>query len=152
MISNAKREMEERLKDPAYAGEYGKEHAKMLFANLLTKARRSNNMTQEAFSKKLKRSQPFLAKLESGEANPTIGYIGMILGTIGLQIDADLEPIIKSTEINYKNWLFESDSSSVKFFADMKPIPADRQPVNSADSYVNLQHIQEFELISAGGI
>ncbi len=55
MATRAAFEMEERLKDPAYAGEYGKEHARMLLATLITKARRSQNLTQEAFSKKLKK-------------------------------------------------------------------------------------------------
>jgi predicted transcriptional regulator len=40
-------------------------------------------------------SQPYLAKLESGEANPTVGRIGRILAILGFKVSASLEPLIE---------------------------------------------------------
>ncbi|MCH7631081.1 MAG: helix-turn-helix domain-containing protein, partial [Proteobacteria bacterium] len=69
----------ERLKDPEYAKLYGTENAKVDFAATLTKARKSFNLTQKNLADKLGISQPYVAKLESGEANPTLDRIGSML-------------------------------------------------------------------------
>ena len=85
----------ERLKDPDYAKLYGAENAKVDFAMALTKARKSLNLTQNSLADKLSISQPYVAKLESGEANPTLGRIGSLLATISLRLvtgTAPLEP------------------------------------------------------------
>ncbi len=85
----------ERLEDPEYAKLYGEEDAKVDFAITLTKARRSLNLTQRSLADKLGISQPYVAKLEGGEANPTLGTIGRLLATIGLRLTtgtAQLKP------------------------------------------------------------
>ena len=85
----------ERLEDPEYAKLYGEEDAKVDFAITLTKARKSLNLTQKSLADKLGISQPYVAKLEGGEANPTLGRIGRLLATIGLRLvtgTASLKP------------------------------------------------------------
>ena len=76
----------ERLKDPEYAKLYGEESAKVDFAITLTKARKSLNITQRGLAEKLNISQPYVAKLEGGEANPTLGTIGRLLASINLRL------------------------------------------------------------------
>jgi len=93
-MTKAERDLCKRLKDPEFAVEFGAEYARAELALLLAKARRERNLTQEAQAKLLGISQPYLAKLESGEANPTIGHIGSILATLGFRISSSLEPLI----------------------------------------------------------
>ena len=83
----------ERLKDPEYAKLYGAENAKVDFAITLTKARKSLNLTQKSLADKLGISQPYVAKLESGEANPTLGKVGSLLATIDLRLVTGTAPL-----------------------------------------------------------
>jgi len=83
----------ERLKNPEYAKFYGEENAKIDFAITLTKARKSLNLTQRSLSEKLNISQPYVAKLEGGEANPTLGTIGRLLAAINLRLVTGTAPL-----------------------------------------------------------
>lgn len=83
----------ERLKDSEYAKLYGEENAKVSFAITLTKTRRSLNLTQKSLADKLSISQPYVAKLESGEANPTLGRIGSLLAAIDLRLVTGTAPL-----------------------------------------------------------
>jgi len=83
----------ERLEDPEYAKLYGEEDAKIDFAITLTQARRSLNLTQRSLADKLGISQPYVAKLEGGEANPTLGTIGRLLATINLRLVTGTAPL-----------------------------------------------------------
>ncbi|MFC2071566.1 helix-turn-helix domain-containing protein [Chloroflexota bacterium] len=83
----------ERLKDTEYAKLYGEENAKVDFAITLTKARKSLNLTQKSLADKLGISQPYVAKLEGGEANPTLGRIGSLLAAIHLRLVTGTAPL-----------------------------------------------------------
>ena len=82
-----------RLENPEYAKLYGEENAKTTFAITLTKARLSLNLTQKELAAKLGISQPYIAKLEGGEANPTLGTIGKLLATINLRLVTGTAPL-----------------------------------------------------------
>lgn len=83
----------ERLKNPEYAKLYGAENAKVDFAITLTKARKNLNLTQKSLADKLGISQPYVAKLEGGEANPTLGRIGSLLAAIYLRLVTGTAPL-----------------------------------------------------------
>ena len=83
----------DRLKDPEYAKLYGAENAKVDFAITLAKARKGANLTQKGLSEKLGISQPYVAKLEGGEANPTLGTIGSLLATLGYRLVTQTAPL-----------------------------------------------------------
>jgi transcriptional regulator with XRE-family HTH domain len=83
----------ERLNDPEYAKLYGEENAKVDFAITLTKARKSLNVTQRSLAEKFGISQPYVAKLEGGEANPTLGTIGRLLAAINLRLVTSTAPL-----------------------------------------------------------
>lgn len=83
----------ERLRDPEYAKLYGAEDAKLDFAMTLTKARKILNLTQKGLADKLGFSQPYVAKLESGEANPTLGRIGSLLASADLRLVTGTAPL-----------------------------------------------------------
>ena len=81
------------LKNPEFAKLYGEENAKTTFAITLTKIRRSLNLTQKELADKLGMSQPYIAKLEGGEANPTLGAIGKLLAAINLRLVTTTAPL-----------------------------------------------------------
>jgi len=82
------------LKNIEYAKLYGSEDAKTSLAITLSRARRNLNMTQKQFAEKLEKSQPYIAKLESGAANPTIGAIGSMLAVVGLSLETHTKALI----------------------------------------------------------
>lgn len=83
----------ERLKNPEYAKLYGEENAKVDFAITMARARKSLNLTQRRLAEKLGVSQPYIAKLERGEANPTLGAIGRLLAPINLRLITRTAPL-----------------------------------------------------------
>ena len=83
-----------RLKNLEYAKLYGSEQVKADLAITLSKARHKLNMTQKQFADTLKLSQPYIAKIESGAANPTIGAIGSMLAVLGLSLITHTEPLL----------------------------------------------------------
>ena len=56
------------------------------------------NISQEDLAKILGTSQSYIAKLEGGDANPTIGKIGRILARIGLRISTNYTPLESKIE------------------------------------------------------
>jgi transcriptional regulator with XRE-family HTH domain len=87
-------DLTERLKDPEYAKLYGEEDAKLEFAVTLTRVRRDSNLTQDEIANKIGVSQPYIAKLEGGEANPTIGRIGSLLAILGRRLVTHTAPLL----------------------------------------------------------
>ena len=82
-----------RLKDPEYAKLYGAEDAKIDFGITLTKTRKNLNLTQKSLADKLGISQSYVAKLESGEANPTLGRVGSLLASLDLRLTTGIAPL-----------------------------------------------------------
>ena len=66
------------LEDVEYRREYGSEIAKLEIATALVAARRKAGMTQVGLAELAGVSQAYIAKLESGDANPSIGNIGRL--------------------------------------------------------------------------
>ena len=83
----------ERLKDPAYARAYGEETARASLAVCLATARIEAGLTQQQLAAMIGRSQPYVSKLESGEANPTLGAIGRILACVGKQLACEVQSL-----------------------------------------------------------
>ena len=87
------------LQDPEFAKEYGAEMAKLSFSNTLFNARNVTKITQKELADNLGLSQPYIAKLESGEANPTLSVVGSILATLGFRLSTDTIPLIPTNDI-----------------------------------------------------
>jgi len=76
----------EGVRDPEFAKEYGEELAKINVAVTMAKARTEKGLTQEQLAEKAGTSQPYIAKLESGYANPSIGAVAKILAVMGFRL------------------------------------------------------------------
>jgi transcriptional regulator with XRE-family HTH domain len=100
MVSQWESDLKEELKDPQFAKAYGSSLAKSSFGIVLLKTRQEEKITQQELAEKLGTSQPYIAKLESGEANPTIGTAGSMMAVLGKRLVFDSEPIISDIAIS----------------------------------------------------
>jgi DNA-binding XRE family transcriptional regulator len=85
----------ERLDDHEIRSEYGAETLKYDVAAALVAARKMNNLTRTALATMAGVSPAYIAKVESGEANPSIGRIGAILASMWLKTDLHLAPLVQ---------------------------------------------------------
>jgi transcriptional regulator with XRE-family HTH domain len=79
-------DLKHNLQDPEFAQYFGAAQAKSSFAITLAEARMQLNLTQQQLASRLGVSQSYIAKLEGGEANPTLDRIGSLLAIIGLSL------------------------------------------------------------------
>ncbi|MGB5925295.1 MAG: helix-turn-helix transcriptional regulator [Dehalococcoidia bacterium] len=90
-------DLQRRLSDSEFAEEFGAELAKSEVAVALTRARLACNVTQVDLANRLGTNQSYIAKLERGDANPTIGMIGKVLAFMGLRLKVHTERILYDT-------------------------------------------------------
>ena len=79
-------DLKQELQDPESAKYFGVAQAKSSFALTLAKARAELGLTQKELATQVGVSQAYIAKLEGGEANPTLERIGSLLAIIGLSL------------------------------------------------------------------
>ena len=90
--------VEELLHDVEYRRAFGFANVKLDLALAVVEARRQKKMTQEELAHQSGVSQPYIAKLESGEANPTIGAIGALLAVMWLKPQIMIAPLGEGKE------------------------------------------------------
>ena len=73
------------LNDIEYRQEYGSESAKLEMAASFLFGREAMGLTQSRLAKRAGTSQAYIAKLEMGDANPTIGNVGRLFGCMWLK-------------------------------------------------------------------
>lgn len=82
------------LEDPEFVKIYGAELAKSEFAVALSRARVMSDITQKELADKMRLKQPYIAKLEGGDANPTLSTVGRLLAVQGFRVIMRVEPLI----------------------------------------------------------
>ena len=94
-MSNWTEWLNEQLQDDEIRAEFGAEGVRLRFAFALLDARESAGMTQSELAEVCGVSQAYISKLESGEANPTIGKIGAIFAAMWMQPTIGFEPLMR---------------------------------------------------------
>ena len=82
-------DLEQKLQDLEFAKMFGAAQAKSSFALTLARARAKLGLTQKELANKVGVSQSYIAKLEGGEANPTLERIGSLLAMLRLSLTTD---------------------------------------------------------------
>jgi len=82
-------DLEKNLQNQEFAKLFGAAQAKSSFALTLAEARTKLGLTQKELASKIGVSQAYIAKLEGGEANPTLERIGSLLAILGLSLTTD---------------------------------------------------------------
>lgn len=93
MIRTFESDLKQELQNPESAKFFGAAQAKSSFAITLAEARRQLDLTQQQLAAQLGVSQSYIAKLEGGEANPTLERIGSLLAVIGLSLTTGTTPL-----------------------------------------------------------
>jgi transcriptional regulator with XRE-family HTH domain len=90
MTGTLEKDLAKNLQNKEFASGFGSELVRADFAMLLIRARRAAGVTQQELAAKAGTTQAYIAKLESGFANPTIGRIGELLALIGFKLNTEL--------------------------------------------------------------
>ncbi len=103
-------DLKQELQDPESAKYFGAAQAKSSFAITLAEARRQLNLTQQQLATRLGVSQSYVAKLEGGEANPTLERIGSLLAIIGLSLTTGTTALSPYPETSWVTiWSVDND-------------------------------------------
>lgn len=98
MSNTLKIDLRTRLNNSEFLIAYGENIAKADLALSITHARKSARLTQQELAKKLGKSQSYIAKLESGDGNPTIGNVGKILAHMGFRLVTQISDVASSID------------------------------------------------------
>ena len=88
---DVREELSQRLGCPEHRKAFGAEDYKAEIARLIFETRKAEGLTQEQFGKLLGVSQPYIARLERGDANPTIGMVGRMFAVFCLRVRSRTE-------------------------------------------------------------
>ena len=118
-------DLEHNLRDPEFAKRFGAARAKSNFAITLAEARRQLNLTQQELATRLGVCQSYVAKLEGGEANPTLDRIGSLLAMLGLSLTTDIttlspfpDALLWETDWASDAWLMSPATEFIQFMTD----------------------------------
>ncbi|MEJ0073768.1 MAG: helix-turn-helix transcriptional regulator [Candidatus Saccharibacteria bacterium] len=76
----------ELLKDPAVKAEVDRLDAEYQLARQLIKARLAKKLTQTELAERAGVKQEYIARLESGTANPTVGNLNKVADVLGKRV------------------------------------------------------------------
>ena len=76
----------ELLKDQKVRAEYDKLQPKFTAVSALIEARIKKGLTQEAIAREIKTKQSAIARIESGNANPSIGFLQKLAEALGKKL------------------------------------------------------------------
>ena len=85
------------MQDIEYRQEFGSENAKLEMAAALVRAREVKDVTQSRLAELAGTSQAYIARLERGDANPTIGTVGRLFASLWLK--PCIEPLPMNSSI-----------------------------------------------------
>jgi ribosome-binding protein aMBF1 (putative translation factor) len=78
--------------DPEYRREWERTALARAMAVKVIAYRAEHDLSQTALAKRLRMSQPAVARLESGEHNPTFPMLLRISGALGIELAIDITP------------------------------------------------------------
>lgn len=87
---------EEMARDPEFREEWERTALARLVAAQLIKYRATNKLSQRALAEKLGKKQPYVARLEAGEANPDLETLVNISQALGIEFVIDIAPAAKT--------------------------------------------------------
>ena len=132
MVNTFEDNLKKKLLDPKFAKMFGAAQAKSSFAITLVEARKQLNLTQQQLANRLGVSQSYIAKLEGGEANPTLDRIGSLLAAVGLSLVTDIAPLspYSTTSLggtlpttSHEDWSLDDSLASILRTVPTIPMP-----------------------------
>lgn len=84
--------LKQQLEDKEFADLWERSDPFFQAGDLLIKLRAHLGLSQEEIAAKSGLKRPYISRVESGDANPTVGTLGRILTAIGFRLKLDAEP------------------------------------------------------------
>lgn len=78
--------LKKALKDPKIKAEYDRLEPEFAVIEAILDARVKKHMTQEQLAKKIGTKQSAIARIESGNANPSIGFLQKLADALGKKL------------------------------------------------------------------
>ena len=117
------------LNDIEYREEYGSEAAKLNMAASLLLGREAMDLTQSRLAKRAGTSQAYIAKLERGDANPTIGNVGRLFACMWLKPSIVPAPLVPSQSIESALLKILSEPEARFDLSQFKAKPSAPEPI-----------------------
>lgn len=121
------------LEDIEYRREFGSESAKLEVASALAAARKKAGMTQTGLAELAGVSQAYIAKLERGDANPSIGNIGRLLACMWFKTLIDFRDIKPTSSFG---WVSIGKQNDMEPFNSFGSDSAESQNVSGFETYI----------------
>ena len=80
------------LKDPELKAEYDRQQPEFAVIRAIVRARSMNGISQEELAKKLGTKQSVISRLESGRANPSIGFLKKLAQALNSHLEIKFTP------------------------------------------------------------
>ena len=80
------------LKDPELKAEYDRQQPEFAVIRAIVRARSMNGTSQEELAKKLGTKQSVISRLESGRANPSIGFLKKLAQALNSHLEIKFTP------------------------------------------------------------
>ena len=113
MVDEFDKRLIEELKNLEFSDLYGSERAKSTIGLTLFHSRQKAGLTQKQVSEIFGVRQPYIAQLESGEANPTVGTVGKLLSRLGLKLVAEVEPLFPQEKQPLHNDISDTNKANI---------------------------------------
>lgn len=107
-------ELQQSLEDPRKAMDFGEAMAKVDVAYALSRARSAKGLTQKELATRLGTSQSYIAKLERGDANPSVGTVGRMFAALGLRLSPELRPLGQRRDLEAPGGELRIDAALVR--------------------------------------
>jgi len=85
--------LKESLKNPKIKAEYDRLQPEYEVIRAMIRARIEKGLTQDKLAKKLGTKQSAIARLESGRANPSIGFLKKLAEALNSRLEIKFNPI-----------------------------------------------------------
>lgn len=82
----------ESLKDPKIREEYNRLQPEFALVQAILRARRVKGLTQREIAEKIGSKQAVISRLESGNANPSLGFIKRLVRALDANLEIRLVP------------------------------------------------------------
>ncbi|OGK17391.1 transcriptional regulator [Candidatus Roizmanbacteria bacterium RIFCSPHIGHO2_01_FULL_39_12b] len=78
--------LKDKLKDPEFKAEYDRQEPEFAVIRAILKSRMEKGLTQKQLAEKVGTKQSAIARLESGNANPSIGFLQRVAEALGTNL------------------------------------------------------------------
>lgn len=91
-LNSSNKVLARQLRDPSFKAEWDRTAVARAVANRLVEYRSGEGITQTELARRLGMKQPAIARLESGDHNPSLDTLARLSGALGLEFHIEVTP------------------------------------------------------------